>query len=551
MNQVWELLGGIVIFIIGMHWLEEALKKIAGRSFKLFLKKQTSNKVKGILGGAMVTAILQSSSVVNIMVLAFVGANVLQMENALALMLGSNLGTTFTSWIIALVGFKLNIEALAWPLTGIAGLIWTIVSPQNRFYFWIQFLLGFGFLFLGLYFMQTGVASSLEWVDLEQFNRFPLFIFLLLGAVITSIVQASSATIALTLAVLHAGGISLEAAAAIVLGAEVGTTSKLLLLAQGKLADKKRVALGNFLFNTISSLLAFAAIGPLLFVIQKWIGVKDELASLALFQTLVNLLGILLFFPFLKIFGRFLQNLYTNNLQDTHYIHTVSIKEPELALMAIQKEIKHFLYHIIQYAVEVIGVKNFELSATSWQPGHQFTNPDERYDYLKDVHGDIQQYYVQLQASITDKEDTVLLDQYITALRNGMYGAKSLKDARLDAEQLRNSSNDIKFGYYQMSGQRLGLFLKDTAPYLTGEKAATSEELTTQFNNLAKQYQQSVLELYGKNRSRELTDIELSTLINYNRELYTAKKSLLLALSALLLPASEASGLRDLPGFIR
>jgi phosphate:Na+ symporter len=551
MNQVWELLAGVVIFIIGMHWLEDALKRIAGRPFKLFLKKQTSNKVKGILGGALVTALLQSSSVVNIMVLAFVGAKVLQMENALALMLGSNLGTTFTSWIIALIGFKINIEALAWPLTGIAGLIWTMLSPHNRFYSWIQFLLGFGFLLLGLYFMQTGVTSSLEHIDLLQFNRFPLIVFLILGAVITTIVQASSATIALTLSVLHAGGISLEAAAAIVLGAEIGTTSKLLILAQGKLVEKKRVALGNFLFNTISSVLAFVAISPLLHIIQNWVGIKDELASLAFFQTLVNLLGIILFFPFLKLFGRFLQNLYSNNKQDTSFIHKVSIKEPELALMATQEEIKHFMYHTIQYAVEALNIKNFQLPATTWKPSHQFANLDERYDYLKDLHGDIQQYYVQLQASITDKEETVLLDQYVSALRNGMYGAKSLKDARLDADQLRNSSNDIKFGYYQMSGQRMGQFLLEITPFLTGEKAAGIEVLKKEFAELAEQYQHSVMELYGKNRSRELTDIELSTLVNYNRELYTAKKSLLLAVSELKLNPPEASHLRELPGFIR
>jgi phosphate:Na+ symporter len=551
MNQVWELLGGIVIFIIGMHWLEEALKKIAGRSFKLFLKKQTSNKVKGILGGALVTAILQSSSVVNIMVLAFVGANVLQMENALALMLGSNLGTTFTSWIIALVGFKLNIEALAWPLTGIAGLIWTMVSPQNRFYFWIQFLLGFGFLLLGLYFMQTGVASSLEWVNLEQFNRSPLIVFLLLGAVITTIVQASSATIALTLAVLHAGGISLEAAAAIVLGAEVGTTSKLLLLAQGKLADKKRVALGNFLFNTISSLLAFAAIGPLLYFIKQVIGVSDELTALAFFQTLVNLLGIVLFFPFLQFFGRFLQNLYSNNQQDTSFIHKVSINEPELALQAIQEEIRHFLLHLFQFTLDALDIKNSHLPPASWKPSHEFSAPADRYEYLKDLHGDIQQYYVQLQTVITEKEQTMLLDQLLSALRNGMYGAKSIKDAMQDADLLSNSSNDSKYAYYQMSQQRMEQFLGQTIPYLTRGKTATEEALKKLFTDLADNYTQAVVELYGKNRIRQLTDIELSTLVNYNRELYTAKKSILMALKDLLLTPEEAAAFRDLPGFIR
>ena len=104
------MLAGIALFLLGMRLLEESLQQLTGRAFKLFLKRQTASKPKAILGGAVVTAILQSSSVVNLMVLAFVGANVLQMQNALAVMLGSNLGTTFSSWIIATVGFKLNIE---------------------------------------------------------------------------------------------------------------------------------------------------------------------------------------------------------------------------------------------------------------------------------------------------------------------------------------------------------------------------------------------------------------------------------------------------------
>lgn len=551
MNQIWELLAGVSIFIIGMRLLEEALKKIAGRSFKLFLKKQTSNKFKGILGGAVVTALLQSSSIVNIMVLAFVGAKVLQMENALALMLGSNLGTTFTSWIIAVVGFKLNIEELAWPLTGLAGLLWTILSVQNRFYSWVQFLLGFGFLLLGLHFMQTGVEGSLEKINLDQFNHYPAIIFLLLGAVITSIVQASSATIALTLAVLHAGGIDLYAAAAIVLGAEIGTTTKLLILAQGKLPDKKRVALGNFLFNTISSVLAFFTIGPLLQFIQGPLSISDDLTALASFQTMVNLLGILLFFPFLKLFGKFLQNRFTQAQEDTSFIHKVSISEPELAMQATQEEIRHFMYHLVRYSLNGLGITNWDFKPASWHPNHNHKTPEEQYDYLKDLHGDIQQFYVQLQAGITDLDQTELLDQLIAALRNGMYGAKSMKDALMDADQLRDSSNDFKFGYYELSKDRMTKFLKQISPYLTGEEKAASGPLLSIINQVADQYQAAVTELYGKNRTSIVTDTELATLINYNRELYTAKKSILLAIKDLLLTPAEAAVFKDLPGFIR
>src|SRR5580765_2025640 len=124
--QIWKLLAGIAIFLLGMRFLEESLRHLAGRPFKLFLRKQTSSKVKAIFGGAIVTGILQSSSVVNLMVLAFVGANVIQMQNALAVILGANLGTTLDSWIVAGIGFKFNIESIAFPIAGVSGIIFSL-----------------------------------------------------------------------------------------------------------------------------------------------------------------------------------------------------------------------------------------------------------------------------------------------------------------------------------------------------------------------------------------------------------------------------------------
>src|SRR5688572_24385198 len=120
--DIWKSLAGVAIFLLGMKFLEDSLRQLAGRPFKLFLKKQTSNKLKAIGGGAIVTGLLQSSSVVGLMVLAFVGAGVITMQNALAIFLGANLGTTINSWIVALLGFKFNIESFALPITAVAGI---------------------------------------------------------------------------------------------------------------------------------------------------------------------------------------------------------------------------------------------------------------------------------------------------------------------------------------------------------------------------------------------------------------------------------------------
>jgi len=260
--DIWKMLAGVAIFLLGIDFLENSLKDLAGRRFKLFLKKQTENKLKAIGGGAVVTAVLQSSSLVSLMVLAFVGAGIIKMQNALAVILGANLGTTIDSWIVALVGFKLNIENIALPVTGIAGIGYVIFNKQSTLHNWCRFLLGFSFLFVGLGFMKTGIEDLVKTVDLHQYEQYPAIIFFLLGFIITALIQSSSATIAITLSALHAGAVNLYDAMAIILGSEIGTTIKLFIASIKGTAAKKRVALGNNLFNMINVSLILIFLSP-------------------------------------------------------------------------------------------------------------------------------------------------------------------------------------------------------------------------------------------------------------------------------------------------
>jgi phosphate:Na+ symporter len=132
LHDIWKILAGVAIFLLGIRFLEDSLQQLAGRKFKLFLKKYTTNKLRAISGGAIVTAVLQSSSLVSLMVLAFTGAGIITMQNALAVILGANLGTTLDSWIVALAGFKINIENFSLPVAGIAGLGFAIFNKQSK-----------------------------------------------------------------------------------------------------------------------------------------------------------------------------------------------------------------------------------------------------------------------------------------------------------------------------------------------------------------------------------------------------------------------------------
>lgn len=549
--DIWRLLAGIALFILGMNFLESALRRLGGRPFKLFLKKQTTHKLRGILGGAAVTGILQSSSIVNLMVLAFVGAGVIKMQNALALMLGSNLGTTFTSWIIATVGFKINIESLSLPITGVAGIFWALTSRDTILKQWFSFSLGFGLILLGLDFMKDGVEELVQRVDLSGFMKYHAIIFILVGMAITSLVQSSGVTVALVLSALNVGAIDLTAGAAIVLGAEIGTTIKLLIASVGDIPDKKRVALGNFLFNVLTAVVVLLILRPLLYMITDLIGIHDRVIALVFFQSTVNVISILLFFPLLAPFGRFLENRFREKETDTGYIHKVRPDETELGIVALQKEIRRFIFRVTDFLMNCYKLNLPLVPPEIHAKEQKFRSVAETYDFIKVLHGDIQQYAARLRSSLNEPALIEQHDKEISALRNAMYAGKSMKDAWQDAEMLENSSNEFKFGFYKSSRSGVENFLEEIIQIIHREAGTRKESLVALYQKVAEQYTNTVKELYHGSQLRNLPDKDITTIINYNRELYTAKKSLLFAVKDQFLSEQDADIFNEMPGFIR
>lgn len=547
--DIWKIFAGVAIFLLGMNMLEEALQQLAGRPFKLFLRKHTQHKLKAIGAGAVVTALLQSSSIVNLMLLAFVGTGIIQMQNSLAMMLGSNIGTTLTSWIVATIGFEFNIENVALPVTGIAGIAMVLLNKHSKWFQLSKFFLGFSFLFVGLNFMKTAVEAMVQQTDLSRFSEYPLLLFLLIGILITALIQASSATIALVLAALHANAIDLEPAMAIVLGAEVGTTIKLLLASAKGIPAKKQVALGNFLMNTIISLLLVFFLDPFALFINETLGIKNHVLALVFFQTLVNIISIILFYPFLNPFGRFLANRFTQQNDETLFIHKIKPAETELALQAMQKETDRFLQLIIAYSKHIFELKPEQKNNNEFYK----KTPEEKYEFIKHLHGDILSFYVRMQSNHVQPEEAVRFQLLISSVRNGMYAAKSLKDGWHDAILLKNSSNDKKFAYYEESRNRTAHFITTISQVLASKEPAqpNADALIALYREIIKGYTDELSHLYKQGTINHLSETEISTIINYNRELYTAYKSLILAVKDLLLPEKDATAFEELPGFIR
>lgn len=548
--DIWKAIAGIAIFLLGIKFLEESLQQLAGRPFKLFLKKYTSHKLKAIGGGTIVTVVLQSSSVVNLMLLAFVGAGIITMQNALAVILGSNLGTTVTNWIIALVGFKVNIENVALPITGIAGIAYTLFNPQTRWHNLSRFFLGFSFMFVGLGYIKTGIEGLVKHIDFQQFEHSPVIIFFLVGLIITALVQSSSATVAITLSALYAGAINLYDSTAIVLGAEVGTTLKLFIASIKGSAAKKRVALGGFIFNTVPVFLALIFLSPINDFITSLVGIKDNLLALVFFQTLVNVIGIILFYPLLGFIGTFLERIFTTE-EETLFIHKVPVAETALAVEAMEKESRHFIFEVLDLSQSYFENKNHLSHQMKLDEKFIGYNIHEKYEHIKYLHGEIHSFYIKLKNELHQPDELEKLDRLISSVRNCMYAGKNFKDALPDIQQLRNSSNDIKFEFYTETRKVVQHFFEMNAAFLLQNEPVTADNLALVYRTVTEGYTNTLRRLYHNTTAGQVNETEISTLLNFNREIHTAFKSLFFGLKEFLLDKNQSRHFDELPGFIR
>ena len=249
-----KLIGSLGLFLYGMKIMSEGLQKVAGDRLRSILTAMTTNRVTGVLTGVLITALIQSSSATTVMVVSFVNAGLLTLAESISVIMGANIGTTVTAWIISIFGFKVDMAAFALPLLAIA--LPLIFSGKSNRKSIGEFIFGFSFLFMGLSYLKANAPDLNANPEMLAFVQnytdmgfFSIILFLLIGTILTMIVQASAATMAITLIMCANGWISLELGAALVLGENIGTTITANLAALTANTQAKRAALAHFVFN--------------------------------------------------------------------------------------------------------------------------------------------------------------------------------------------------------------------------------------------------------------------------------------------------------------
>lgn len=307
MSYLAVTVGGIGLFLWGMWLITDGLRQAAGPALDKIFTSWTSTRLKGLLAGTLLTAAVQSSSVVTMAIIGFANAGIISFQRAVWMMFGSNPGTTVTAWIVALVGFKFKIDLLALPIIG-AGAMLRLVGFSEQYKSLGVALTGFGLLLLGIEVLSTGLGELSNEVSFEQEHNLLVMVFI--GIVLASIIMSSAAPVALVLTALAAGNINMVDAAAVVIGANMGTSFKSLLVMPGATSNGKRLAAAHVIFNVTTGVFCTVFITPLLGVMY-WMGSlvgaeNNPVVLMAMFHTLFNVGGVVLMWPLEPYMSRFL-----------------------------------------------------------------------------------------------------------------------------------------------------------------------------------------------------------------------------------------------------
>lgn len=377
MSRLAELAGGLGLFMLGMHLMTSGLRSAAGPTLKKILNAATESRLRGLMSGTMITALVQSSSAITVATIGFVNAGLLNLGQSIAVIYGCNVGTTMTGWLVALIGFKIKIGALALPMVAL-GMIGKLIGGERRLGNMGFALAGFGLFFLGLGYLKDGFAGMEQNLPLDALgNSLPaLALFVGAGFVLTFLMQSSSAAMAITLSLAASGAISLLAAGALVIGANLGTTSTAVLAAIAATSNAKRIAAAHVIFNLVTGLVGLIA---LILIGLTWNGSsssEDYVTALALFHTAFNVIGVALMWPFTDKLEKTLKKQFKTSSSKQGaplYLDNTIISTPSLAIEAMRMELIHLANQALELARNALSSEDNQNAEIQRQSNQIFT----------------------------------------------------------------------------------------------------------------------------------------------------------------------------------
>jgi phosphate:Na+ symporter len=455
-----ELLGALGLFLFGMKAMSDGIQKAAGERMRDILNHISSNRFLGVFTGFLITAIIQSSSATTVMAVSFVNASLLTLRQAIGIIMGANIGTTVTGWIVSVFGFKVSISTIALPIIGIG--LPLFFAKKEKLRYWGEFLIGFGILFIGLSFMNK-IIPTLKADDVTFLAPFidlgflSTLIFVFAGILITVVVHSSSASMAIVLTLVHNNILPFEAGAAMVLGGNIGTTIDAFLASIGANLNARRAAFFHFFFNLFGTIIIIFLFHPFLLLVDLLVPGHNPELALAAFHTLFNIFNTVLligFVPQLTLLiekviparkhegpvGRYRIEYVKSTIQDMPETHIIRVRK-EISAMA---DISERMFNMF---VEALHDPKMEL-------GEVVLEAKKYEEYTDDMQEELSKYLVHCHSMEIGESTRVQLNNMFRIIQE----LESMSDSCLNLIMALDRKNTKKLPFHASA-------IEDMKPY--------------------------------------------------------------------------------------
>ncbi|MCQ4348658.1 Na/Pi symporter [Pseudomonas stutzeri] len=546
-SEGWtELAGGLALFLFGMQCLEDGLRLLAGGGLERILARVTDRAWKSLGFGVLATALVQSSSLISLLTIAFLGTGLIGLAAGLCIIFGANLGTTSGIWLLALAGQSASLGALALPLAVVGSLL-GFNGPRARGVG--RVLLGICFLFLGIDLMQSGFSGATGWLDPASIRVPGLLgslLFVGAGMLATVLLQSSHAALMLTLTALAGGQIGLEQAFALAIGANLGTTVTAVLGSLGGARPGKRLALGHVLFNLGTSTPSILLIAPLT-TLTAWLAARlgldgNALFQLALFHTLFNGLGVLLFVPWHGRLARWLERLLPDVAEPhvliaemdggqvapqtrARYLDESALNSADAAVQAVARELQHLarlslevICHALYLPVDQLRSARVDEAAlqASARTARGGMDAEQLYQHhIKGVYADLLSYMGRLEVGLDEAHGRAWVASQLVALQL----VDAVKDAKHLQKNLGRRLTDgepaVSAAYAELRRHLLWVLREVRAISLLDLPAEALKARLEYFDNQAANFDAAFRErLFAAVREQRLDGLRASSLMN-------------------------------------
>jgi phosphate:Na+ symporter len=562
-NDAKTIISGIAIFLIGMHYMEEGFKLFSGGALETILERFTSTLPRAIGTGFLATSVVQSSSLVSVIVISFLSAELIGLAQAVGVVFGSNIGTTTTAWLVSSFGLKIKIAQYALPML-IFGVIMQF-SKQNSYKGLGSVLIGLGFIFLGIAYMKEGFETLKDGLDLTEYameGYLGILVYILFGAVATVIIQSSSATMAIIITALASGQIDYVSALSLAIGANIGTTVTAILGSLASNRNGKRLAVAHLIFNMVTGVLAFIFIYQLKDLVEYLapmlaIAQDDYAMKLALFHTIFNVIGVLVVAPFTKYMVVFLEGLFSMKEKgrgQPKYLTDEVMEIPSSSLEALRLETIHLYDKCLEAIAHAMNLHRTHIFSDqevmtvvehSDKPIH--INIDEVYQQeIKNLYSAIVNYASQTQTYMDVEDNQKVYEIKLTA-RNLIEMVKDIRELQKNLNYYYKHRHNYMINEYNKLRQQLVTILRRIQEIRLSE--GESSDVLTQIEVLKEKARDNEMFLTQNVdtliREHKIDSKMASSLINDVGFTHSISKKLLQSASVLWVKDKELEALGD------